>query len=256
MNDYDKFARFYDLDTEDSNDDLTFWEQLAHRTGGPVLEIGCGTGRVLVPLAKAGCSVVGVDLSPGMLAIAMEKVEIARLGKRVELIQADGLELSLGQRFPLALVALNSFGHFAKAGEPQRLLDRLRAHLEPGGIVALDLTNPTPGAFGATDSTVIHDYTRDGPTPGWQTVKLRSQWRSYVDQRLDVSCIYDEVGPAGEVRRTLAGYVLRYFYPNELRLLVERAGLVVEALYGSYDLDPLTDESDRLIVIGRNPWPS
>jgi SAM-dependent methyltransferase len=249
---FDPFARFYDLDTEGLDADLAFWIQLARRTGGPVLEIGCGTGRVLLPLARAGFSVVGVDVSPAMLAIAREKVAVARLGKQVELVQADALDLHLNRLFPLVFVALNSFGHFAEPGEPARALESMRAHLEPGGLVALDLTNPTPGAFGETNGLVIHEYTRPGPTPGWQTVKLRSQWQDYVAQRIDVSCMYDEVSPSGEIRRTLAPFVLRYFYPNELRLLFERAGLTVEAMYGSYDLDPLSDESDRLIVIGRS----
>lgn len=253
MSVYDPFARFYDLDTEGIDADLAFWLQLARRTGGPVLEIGCGTGRVLIPLARAGFSVVGVDVSAAMLAIAREKVRQARIADRVELIQTDALTLDLGRRFALALIALNSFGHFAEPGEPERLLDRLRQHLEPGGLLALDLTNPTPGAFGETNGVVIHDYTRAGPVPGWQTVKLRSQWQHFVAQRIEVSCFYDEISPTGEIRRTVAPFVLRYFYPNELRLLLERAGLIVEATYGSYDLDPLSDESERLLVVARAP---
>src|SRR5713226_6852113 len=111
---YDSFARFYDLDTVEVVDDLPFWTSLARRTGGPVLEIGCGTGRVLVPLAQAGFDVVGIDVSPAMLAIAREKINAADVGGRVELVLADALTMRLGRRFPLALVALNSFGHFSE----------------------------------------------------------------------------------------------------------------------------------------------
>lgn len=250
---FDPFARFYDLDTEGLDTDLSFWIELARRTGGPVLEIGCGTGRVLLPLAKAGFTVVGVDVSPAMLAIAREKVKAHGLDRRIDLVECNALDLDLGRTFPLVFMALNSFGHFAEPGEPERALERMRAHLEPGGLLALDLTNPTPGAFGETTGLLIHEYTRSGPTPGWQTVKLRSQWQSFVAQRIDVNCIYDEVSASGEIRRTLAPFALRYFYPQELRLLFERAGLIVENIYGSYDLDPLDDDSDRLIPIGRNP---
>ncbi len=250
---FDVFARFYDLDTEGLNADLTFWLQLARRTGGPVLEVGCGTGRVLIPLAEAGFSVVGIDVSPAMLAVAREKVKARGLDERVDLVECNALDLNLGRTFPLVFMALNSFGHFAEPGEPERALERMRAHLEPGGLLALDLTNPTPGAFGETTGLLIHEYTRPGPCPGWQTVKLRSQWQSFVAQRIEVSCIYDEVSASGEIRRTLAPFALRYFYPQELRLLFERAGLVLEGMYGSYDLDPLDDDSDRLIPIGRNP---
>lgn len=253
MSDFDAFARFYDLDTAEAMDDLEFWVQLARRTGGPVLEIGSGTGRVAIALAEAGFSVLGVDISPAMLAVAREKVVAGGLDDRVTLVQGDALALRLDRRFPLALVALNSFGHFAGPGEPEQLIERLSEHLDPGGLLALDLTNPLNGAFGETNGQLLHEYTRPGPVPGWQTLKLRSQTQDEVAQRVDVTCIYDEVSPEGEVRRTLASFALRYFYPNELRLLFERAGLSVEALYGSYELDPLTDESTRLIVIGRKP---
>jgi SAM-dependent methyltransferase len=188
-----------------------------------------------------------------MLAVARAKVDAAGVADRVRLVHANALDLDLKQTFSLALVALNSFGHFAEPGEPERVLDRLRQHLDPGGSLALDLTNPTPGAFGNTEGLVIHDYTRPGPRPEWQTVKFRSQWQDFVAERIDVSCFYDEVGPAGEVRRTLASYALRYFYPSELRLLFERAGFAVQHMYGGYDLDPLTDSSERLLIVGRLP---
>jgi SAM-dependent methyltransferase len=251
LSSYDVFARFYDLDTEESTADIPFWISLARRTGGPVLEVGCGTGRVLVPLAQAGFSVVGIDLSPAMLEVAQTKVQTAGVGQRVELIQADALSLNLGRRFPLALVALNSFGHFVESGEPEQALDRIAAHLTADGILALDLTNPVPGAFGETTGAVLHDYTRPGPTPGWQTIKLRSQALDPVEQIIDVSCFYDEVGPGGELRRTVASFLLRYFYKNELGLLFERAGLILDVLYGGYELEDLTEASDRLIAIGR-----
>jgi SAM-dependent methyltransferase len=253
VSEYDQFARFYDLDTAESNADLPFWLNLAKRTSGPVLEIACGTGRVMLPLARAGFDVVGVDVSSAMLAIARDKVANASVAQRIELIQANVLELHLGRPFPLAVVALNSFGHFLEAGEPERALERIREHLRPNGLIALDLTNPTPGAFGDTTGVVIHDYTRPGPEPGWTTVKLRSQALDPIEQIVDVSCIYDEVGPRGETRRTLASFALRYFYRNELRLLFERVGMTLDAAYGSYDLDPLNEASDRLIVIGRRP---
>src|SRR5579863_1653723 len=122
MSSYDAFARFYDLDTAEITEDLAFWLNLARRTGGPILEVAAGTGRVLLPLARAGFSIVGVDLSGPMLEVARAKVARARLSAPVELIQADALDLDLGRRFKLALVALNSFGHFAEPGEPERAL--------------------------------------------------------------------------------------------------------------------------------------
>src|SRR5579883_3458926 len=248
---YEPFARFYDLDTQGFDADIPFWINLARRTGGPVLEIGAGTGRVLIPLAEAGFSVVGVDNKHGMLAVARSKIAVARLGKKISLVDADVRELNLGRRFPLAFIALNTFGHFSESGEPERVLERLRAHLSPGGVLALDLPNPTSGAFGNTDGLLLHEYTRSGPTPGWQTIKLRSQWLNETGQRVDVSVMYDEVNPAGEIRRTLASFVLRYFSAHEIELMLRLAKFTLEAIYGSYELDALTDHSERMLVVAR-----
>jgi ubiquinone/menaquinone biosynthesis C-methylase UbiE len=110
--DYDVFARFYDLDTEGYEEDLAFWLSLARRTGGPILELACGTGRVMLPLAEQGFAVVGVDISPAMLAIAREKLSAAGVLDRTELVEGDVLTMELHRQFPLAFVALNSFGHF------------------------------------------------------------------------------------------------------------------------------------------------
>ena len=248
---YEQFVRFYDLDTQGFDADLPFWTNLARRTGGPILEIGAGTGRILIPLAEAGFSVVGVDSSPGMLAVARQKVKSARLGKKITLVEADARDFQLNRLFPLAFVALNTFGHFGEPGEPECVLERLRVHLQPGGLLALDLPNPTAGAFGDTNGLLLHEYTRPGPTADSQTVKLRSQLLDEIDQRINVSVMYDEVNPSGEVRRTLASFVLRYFYAHEIELLLRLAHFTVEAIYGSYELDALTDRSERMLVVAR-----
>jgi SAM-dependent methyltransferase len=248
---YNVFAAFYDVETRDIVDDLPFWVSLARRTGGPILEVACGTGRVFAPLAEAGFNVVGVDISPAMLAVARARIADRGIGRKVELVESDALVLNLGRRFPLAIIALNSFGHFYEPGDPQRALDRLSEHLLPGGLLALDLTNPVPGAFGDTTGVVLHDYTRSGPRPDWQTVKLRSQSLDPIAQIIDVCCIFDEVGPTGEVKLTLTSFALRYFYRNELQLLGERSGLALEATYGNYDLAELDESSPRLIALMR-----
>lgn len=136
MSTYDVFARFYDLDTEGFDADLPFWVNLARRTGGPILEVGCGTGRVLLPLARAGLSVVGVDVSPSMLAIAHDKIAQAGQSTRITLVEADALTLQLKRRFNLAFIALNSFGHFFEPGAAERVLERINANLVPNGLLA------------------------------------------------------------------------------------------------------------------------
>src|SRR5207249_4667681 len=115
--DFDRFARFYDWDTDTEADDLDFYRNMAARTGGPVLEVGCGTGRVLLPFAKAGTRLTGIDVSPWMLARARAELTAAVLAERVKLVEGDARTMSLDERFRLVYIALNTFMHFTAPAE-------------------------------------------------------------------------------------------------------------------------------------------
>ena len=105
------YARFYDLDVGQIDDDLFMIREFAARTGSPILELACGTGRVLLPLAREGHHLTGVDVSPAMLELARQKLDAEGLASRVDLVQQDMRHLDLDRRFNLALVALSSFCH-------------------------------------------------------------------------------------------------------------------------------------------------
>src|SRR5438874_13780015 len=120
MTEFDRHARYYDLEHEDYQDDLPMYAGFAAATGGkPVLELACGTGRCQLPLAGAGHLVTGLDISPAMLHLARQKVDAAGLADRVRLVQGDMREFDLGHRFGLAFIALNSLMHL-ETREEQR----------------------------------------------------------------------------------------------------------------------------------------
>jgi len=251
--DFDRFATFYDDDYGAFEDDVALYLNFAQRTGDPVLEVACGTGRVLIPLAQTGYRVTGVDISGAMLAVAQEKARRAGVADRVTLVQADALTMSLGQRFPLAFVAANSFMHHVTLEEQREALATLCRHLRPGGLLILDLFNPDIRSLLEADGRVELVKSWEEGETGATVMKFLRRLASPTAQRLDVTFIYDRVHADGRVERTIAPFSLRYLWPGEVRLLLESAGYEVEALYGTYDLDPIDDGAPRIIAVARRP---
>ena len=124
---------------------LSFYRDLAERQGGRVLELACGTGQLLVPIAEQGMRCTGIDLSAPMLRAARDRARGA--GVEVGLHQADMRSFALGERFGLVFVARNSWLHLHEADEFLRCLARVRAHLEEEGVFALDLFVPNPATL-------------------------------------------------------------------------------------------------------------
>lgn len=251
MPDFDRFARFYDLDYEPFQDDVALYLGFAERTGGPLLELGCGTGRLLLPLAGAGYHVTGVDLSPAMLAVARNKVEAAGLEDSITLVQADMREVKLPQQYRLAFIAINSFMHLASLEDQIQALRAWRKLLLPGGLLIIDVYNPHPQTLLEADGRIeLHGRWFD-PATGATVFKQTTRTLDEARQLQHVLFIYDEVFPDGQVRRTLAPFPSRYLYRFEGELLLDKAGFTPEQVYGSYDLDPYDSASERMIFVAR-----
>ena len=249
--DFDRFAPFYDLEFGDFADDLALYLGFAARAGGSVLELGCGTGRVLLTLAGAGYPVTGVDLSPAMLAAARAKVSAAGLGRLVALVEDDIRRLDrLGDaRFALALSAINSFLHLETRADQEAALAAVRERLLPGGLLILDLFPPDPRTLLEHDGRLAHAATYRDPRSGERIDKFVTSTVDAAEQRIETIFFYDRLRADGTVERTAAPFALRYVGRFELELLLERAGFREVHLYGSYELDPFTAESERLIAV-------
>lgn len=247
------YARFYDLDYADLDDDVPMILQFALRCGSPILELGCGTGRLLLPLARAGYKVTGVDVSAAMLSAARSKLLAQRLDKGITLLHQDMRELALGKRFSLVFLALNSFMHLLTTEDQLVVLGRIRQHLKPGGLLLLDLFNPDLGRLLESRGQVTLDKVQPDPDTAHRLMKFRTQTVDLERQILQITHIVDDVDSEGNVRRALFPFALRYLYRAELELLLRHAGLEIEAIYGSYDLDEFSSESDKMIVVARQP---
>jgi len=239
-------AEYYDLDLGDYQEDIPLYENLARRTDLPVLELGVGTGRVAIPLAEAGLSVVGIDSSEAMLAVARSKLDKG-LSRRLQLILAEMEEFSLNESFVLVLCPLGGFLHLSSQDKQIRALECARRHLDRGGLVALDLPSLEtadwePGARG-----LILEWTRER-LDGTKVSKFVSVAADRARQIQWVTHIYEEWTAAGS-RRRIASFEMRYVHRFEMELLLAQAGLKVDGLYGSYDLAPYDSDSPRMIFL-------
>ncbi len=250
------FARFYDLDlAADDPDDLDLYLALAGRTGGPVLELAAGTGRIAVPLALAGHRVTGVDLDPAMLARARAAAEAAGVAGRIALVEADivGLALPDAGTYRLAILALNSLFLLAAPGAQAAALRAMASHLAPGGVAVVDVWIPTPADLAAYDGRLLLDGVREDPASGRLVAKSWAATHDAATGTVTLTTIYDEWHPGEPAVRWVRRDAMRLVAPGELRLLAEAAGLEVELVAGDHDLAPLGAGGDRAVLVARRP---
>ena len=247
----DRIARFFDLEFADYDDDLPILEAYAARTGGPILELGCGTGRALIPLAQAGYDVTGVDLSLTMLQIAQAKATASGAAKRITLLAGDYAEVELGGPYRFAFTVMNTFLHLPDQTAQLRALTHWRKHLGPRGLLLIDILHPDPATLAGLDGRLELARTWTDPDSGQITMKLLARTVDLAEQLLHIYHIYDEIEPNGQVHRTVAPYMLRYLWRFEAELLLEKAGYTLEAIYGNWDMAPLQSASERMILVAR-----
>lgn len=250
---YDHFARFYEADFGDSAEDLPLYQALAEHSGGPLLELMCGSGRLLVRLAAQGYQITGVDDSAQMLALACEKVDAAGLAGRVTLIDGDISAVELpADTFGLALIPFNSFGHLLEHAQQIAALTRARRALRAGGLLAVAIMLPQPGATPSIDNPQLSKfYELDG-----RSVLKYIGYRDDPERRTtDVLFRYCELDPGGDETIYEVRYTQRWWSRAELEALLAEAGLRAWAAYGSYARDPYHEGDRHLIVVGQKPDP-
>lgn len=243
-----EFAELYDAFPFAA--DVSAYTELAARAGGPVLELGCGTGRLLVPLARAGHEVVGVDNSAVMLDRARQRLGAAGLGDAVELVAGDMREFVLPRRFRLAIVPTKNFFYLLAVDDQLRALRAIAAHLEPGGLLALDLLHPTPEWLSRPPGTVRQDVA--GRLTGSTVLRTETVVASDpATQQRTMRSRYDVVAADATLRVHIVEWSLRYAYRYEIEHLLARCGFEVDSVAGGYDGRPLTADSPVLFVVAR-----
>ncbi len=248
MSIYDPIARYYEADVSYHTEDIPFYQEMAQRAGSPILDAMCGSGRVLVPLAAAGNTVTGLDISQPMLDIARERAAADGLLERVTLLQGDLRSAELpANHFMLAFVAVNSFMHLEKIKDQLAALANLRSALVKGGILLIDLFNPTPSQL--NDEKNGLQLERTFRLDGRQVFKLVASQSDLATQVCTMTYFFDELDDQGYIKRQVMRFRLRWLYRYELEHLLARAGFMVLSVYGSYELDNYTSDSEQLIVM-------
>ena len=249
MNMYELIAPYYDLEHAGYEEDIDLYLNYAVAVGSPALELGCGTGRLLEPLARRGIEVVGVDSSPAMLARARQRLQESKLLKHVELIQGDARTLHLTQRFRLAFVALNSFAHFITRQDQRAVLGILHQHLLPGGLLILDLPNADVRRYQQAEGQLFHQGVWNDESHQLLVSHFIAATRDSEARTLHLTHFYDIHPQAGPLRRIVVENELALLSPGEAELLVESCGFQISHIFGDYDLNPCDDTSPRLIIV-------
>jgi SAM-dependent methyltransferase len=264
-NNLEEFADPHTYDIEDTSDTgIAFYTALAQEIGGPVLEIACGTGRVSIPIARLGFAVTGVDIVPGMVALARSK----SAGLPTRWVEGDARAFDLGERFRLIFLTGNAFQAFLTRADQEALLERVRAHLHDQGLFAFETRNPRWANLETRAGEWINLKTRDGEWANLETRAAEEDWPTSTDSsgrdvRRSKTQTYDHVAQIlhwttyrrwreGEEEHTkVTRIALRYTFPQELAALLYYNGFTILRQYGDWNREPLTAASPSIIVVCR-----
>jgi SAM-dependent methyltransferase len=219
--------------------DVDFYVEAARESGGPVLELGCGSGRVLIPTARAGIEITGLDLSPRMLDVCRKRLaaESGDVQSRVQLIEGTMTAFDLGRTFRLITIPFRPFQHLLTVEDQLACLACIRRHLTSDGRLVFDLFNPSLDALVNRPIGVEADSEPEFTTPDGRRVvrchKIVAQDR--FRQIGSFELIYDVTHPDGRTERLIHAFEMRYLFRFEAEHLLARAGFTVEQLYAGAD---------------------
>lgn len=227
--------------------DAAFYLKLAREVGAPVLELGCGTGRVLLPIAAEGIPCAGVDSSPAMLAALRAKCPPETL----RLAQAPMQSFDLGsERFGLIFSAFRAFQHLHTVEDQLACLACVRRHLTPGGLFAFDVFNPRLDRTAQREEPEAVDLRFE--LDGDRVARYTSVRRDLANQLVHVHMRYERRRDDREVANEEVDFVMRYFFRYELEHLLARAGFGRITLYGDFGRSPLVADSPDLIFVAQD----
>ena len=229
------------------------WIEYAQKCGSPVLELACGTGRALIPLAREGFEITGLDSNKSMLKKAKEKIkkEPEEVQNRIKLIKSDMTDFQIKKKFNLILIVFNSFQHLLTIKDQDNCLKSIHLHLEDNGrlIIAVfypDLTRPE-GVMRKEDYKIVQDYPEKDDT----TELFHCQFFNHKKQETDVTYFVDTQKPNGQLHRKKMSFTIHYFFPTEFERMLISNGFVVEEHFGNFDKSHFTGKSPFMIFVAR-----
>jgi len=248
-------AHLFDLDTRDAaKDDIPFYLQYAARLNANILELACGTGRVTIPLAKAGHHIWGLDLSLEMLNEFKKKLPDLplKISERIDLTHADMCDFDLNMEFSLIIIPFRSFQALITHEQQRLCLNRVYRHLSNEGLFILNVFRP----YAYLDRSWISEERFD-----WETIDPRTGCkvrRNSIRRDIDVEnqilysdLIYYVADPEGKEERLIEPLVLKYYYENQFRELILSSDFKIKEEMGYYDKRPIKEGPELILVCGK-----
>jgi SAM-dependent methyltransferase len=236
--------------------DGRFYLEAARESAGPVLELGCGTGRILIPTARTGIEIAGLDASVGMLEECRRRLqtEPPEVSRRISLHRGDMRDFDLGRRFRLVTIPFRPFQHLLTVEDQLACLGAIRRHLAPGARLVFDVFNPS-----IPNLAKPPDEAENGEEPPFTLPDGRTivRWhrmieRDLITQVVAGELIYYVTHPSGRRERLVHSFRMRCIFRFEAEHLLERAGFSVEQVYADFDRSPYGARySGELVFVAR-----
>ena len=237
-------GRHYDRHWRHLTADIPFWLNQARKFGGPILELACGTGRVSLPLAKAGFAVTGVDISDSMLAEARKKAAAAAVA--IEWLKADMRSFDLGRKFPLVIFPFNTIAVLHGLEDLEACLSCVKQHLAPGGRFIIDVFHPSLDILRRDPEQRFPHC--EYPAPDGQGPVVVTESTAY-DATHQINRVKLFFKFPGQVEEAVEEFTVRVYFPQELDALLKYNGLAVESKFGNYDESPFAAASPKQLII-------
>ena len=233
-----------DLQDEGYYDDFPLTEQWARSLGGPLLDLGCGTGRMALRMAKLGYQVTGVDITPEMIALARQKA--AQQAAPIEWVVADARTLQLGKQFSFIYMLEHVFQFFLTRADQEAMLARVREHLLPEGCFLFETRNPSPRNLFELSRPEGEKFTL--PDGGHLLITAQQHYDSLTQIQHYISH-HTFYHPDGQHEEKSLRTALRYVFPQELESLLYYNGFQIRERYGTWQQAPLTPASPEIIIV-------
>jgi ubiquinone/menaquinone biosynthesis C-methylase UbiE len=224
---------------------MPFWMDLIKAHGSPVLELGCGTGKITIPIAKAGFEILGLDNSEGMLAHARKKSR--DLEMPIRFAQSDMVDFSLDQKFKTILLPSNNLAHLMGYREALSCFCRVCEHLDDDGVFVIDAFVPSLSILTKSpeEEEVLSKYDDpDGTGEVVVTAKAVYEPDSQIRRVKTVQKMPDGSSTEGHLN-------MRMYFPQELEALLDFAGFEILEKYGSYEKEPFSSKSIKQLIVAK-----
>lgn len=258
MKEYDRLdACFYDYYSTGLEGDVEFYAEEAEKAGSPVLELACGTGRILIPVAEKNIKITGLDLSPSMMCVAKKKISklSPEIQKNITLIEGDMRNFSIDEKYNLIMIPYRAFLHLLTVEDQKQCLNTVYRHLSEKGLLIFNMFDPLLNVisshFEPLGSSVkkVSEFTREN---GNKVIVSDTRQYDQEKQILEQYFIFEELNKEGRViDKIYTPLILRYVFRYEMEHLLELCGYRVISLYGDFKRGSFKYGCEQIWVAGK-----